>query len=499
MFLRHFGGINFPLEVLVLTDSLARTSSDAVGRRRMMLAVLIAAGALTILDVSKVGVAIPVIQTSFGDAGEVAVQLMMIGYTLAYAAFLLPSGRLGDMISRRRLFLGGLSVFVLASVVCGLAANPWWLVVGRVVQGAGAGILMPQVIGLIQRLYGVEERGRPLAALAVTTSITSALGPVLAGVIMQLAGGPDSWRWLFWVNVVVGAVLLPIAFRVVGDVRSERRRGFDGLGTGLLVAAVILTVFPLGAVSEDTGAPWWLPLPIVVGIGFGVAFVLYELRRSHGGLEPLLDLAMFRFAHFGTGLGIAGLMHASGTSSSLILTLFLQQSAGLSPLQTAITMVFTAVAVTVSASLTGRLPAARSWSLIWLGASISALTLASIAILLATVPAASMVPLCTILLFVNGIGTGMISAPNQSRTLSGVPDYRASVAGSSIQLFQRLGSAAGMAVAMIAYFGLGGGGPADVSPGASVALGLCACYLVATALLALVENRRSHLGAPMYS
>lgn len=460
---------------------------------RVVAAALITAAALTILDVSKVGVAIPVIQSSVGSGahGETAVQLMMIGYTLAYAAALLPSGRLGDMYSRKRLFVAGLAVFVTASALCSLAPTIWWLVLGRVAQGLGAGILMPQVVGLIQRLYAPEARARPLAALAVTTSITSALGPVFAGVIMELAPGDTGWRLLFWVSVAAGAAVLPFAILVVREVPSERRKGFDGPGAVLLVLSVGLTVLPLGSVSGEDGASWWMPIPVAAGLLVGLFFVLRERALLRRGREPLLDLRLFGFTHFPTGLFIAGLMHASGTSSSLIITLYLQQAVGLTPLQTALTMILTAVAVSTSASLTARLPGRQGWERIWIGALVSTAALGTLTVLLATLPPGSMPLPVAALLFVNGIGTGMITAPNQARTLSAVPEFRASIAGSSIQLAQRLGSAVGMAFALIVYYGLGNGTAAgDPSPGGTGAFALCTLFLATTMVTALGENRR---------
>lgn len=478
----------------MLTDSLLPSEQNRGNPApRGSLAILIGAAAMTILDVSKVGVALPVIQASLGAgaAGEIALQLMMVGYTVAYAVLLLPSGRLGDIVSRKTMFIAGLSAFTLASAACGLAPSAEWLVAGRILQGAGAGLLMPQVVGLIQRLYEPARRGRPLAALAVTTAITSALGPVLAGVIMQLVPGQDSWRWLFWINVVVGVALLPLAIRWIHDVPGERRPGFDVIGALLLTVAVVLTTVPVGALGEDNGPTWMTVVTIGLGVAAGGAFVVHERRRGARSREPLLDLSLFRRAGFGSGLAIAGLMHAAGTSSALITTLFLQQAVGLTPLQTALAMITSAFAVTVSSTLTGRLPVRRAWSLIWVGATVSAGALAAIAVSMATLTGIAVVLACAALLFVNGLGTGMISAPNQSRTLNAVPEYRASIAGSAIQLMQRVGSAFGMAVAMIVYFALGNASSGGSSPGGAAALALCSAFLIATMLIAILDNRPS--------
>lgn len=470
----------------------ARDHKPAAAASPAATAALITAAAMTILDVSKVGVALPVIQESFGAGatGEVALQLMMIGYTVAYAVFLLPSGRLGDIVSRKAIFLVGIAAFTLASLACALAPTPAWLVAGRVLQGAGAGILMPQVVGLIQRMFAPADRGRPLAALAVTTAITSALGPVLAGIVMELVPTADSWRWLFWINVVVGLAVIPLAWASVVDIRGERRPGYDYVGALLLAAGLALFVIPLGTVSEATGLSWASVASVASGAFVLVGFVLYERRRIRIAREPLLDLGLFRRPGFGSGLGIAAFMHATGTSSSLILTLYLQQAAGLSPLQTALAMILSAATLSVSSTMTGRLRVERAWSFIWVGASVSIVAIGGVAMTAGLAPSGVAIPLIVGLWALNGVGTGMISAPNQSRTLSRVPEYRASVAGSSIQLVQRVGSAIGMGAAMVVYFSLGNGTGSTGSPGAWAAFGMCTAFLLCTLVIAIVEQRR---------
>lgn len=454
---------------------------------------LVTAGALTILDVSKVGVALPVIQESFGDGatGQVALQLMMIGYTVAYAVLLLPSGRLGDIVSRKKVFMVGLIAFIAASALCALAPTASWLVAGRILQGAGAGVLMPQVVGLIQRLYVPADRGRPLAALAVTTAVTAAVGPVLAGLIMEAAPGDAGWRWLFWLNVIVGAALLPVAWRAVTDVSSGTRPGYDWRGALLLAVALILVIMPLGTVNSLDSISPITTISLLTGLAVGIVFVRRSRRIALAGVEPLMDLDLLRCPGFSSGLTIAGLMHACGTSSALIVTMYLQQAAGLSPLLTALTMIFSAVFVTVASTLTGRMRVQKAWSLIWVGTFVSTLAMGGVAYASGHLPTSTAVLAVAALWAINGLGTGMVSAPNQSRTLSMVPEYRASVAGSAIQLVQRVSSAVGMGLALVIYFALGNGAPGGGSPGAGAALAISTGYLAAALIMSLIERRRS--------
>lgn len=467
-------------------------SSERAPRDRpwVTFSVLAATAALTILDVSKVGVALPAIQSSTGGS-ESAIQFMLVGYTIAYALLLLPAGRLGDVVDRKRVFLVGSMVFIGASVVCALAPDAAWLVAGRLLQGAGAGILMPQVLGIIQRVFPAGQRTKPLAILAAILAVTSTFGPVIAGVVMQIVGTSDSWRALFWINVAVGAVVVPLAWRYVHEPHAEKRRGFDVVGAVLLVPAVALTIFPLSTISAESGpAPWMLGVTIA-GVIFGILFVRHELRLSRGTTQALVDPSLFRIRHLPSGLAIASLSYAAGTASALITTLTLQQAVGQTPLETALWMLPAAGAALAGSWVMARLPESKSYRLISVGALIGTISLLAIAVSI-SVASNAWLPLCICIALVgNSFGTALVGAANQARTLVDVPDFRSSVAGSLIQFSQRVGSALGMALAMILYYVL----QFAVVPwsgrqtlGPTLALGLTAVFTAAAFVIAIADR-----------
>lgn len=454
--------------------------------------VLAATAALTILDVSKVGVALPAIQQSTGGS-ESAIQFMLVGYTIAYALFLLPSGRLGDVLDRKRVFLVGSFVFIGASILCALAPDANWLVAGRLLQGAGAGILMPQVLGIIQRVFPAGERTKPLAILAAILAATSTFGPVIAGVVMQAVGSADSWRALFWINVAVGSVVVPLAWRFVHEPRTEKRRGFDAVGAALLVPAVALTIFPLSTISSTSApAPWMLGVT-AVGLLFGVLFIRHELRLSRGETQPLVDPSLFRIHHLPSGLAIAALSYAAGTASALITTLTLQQAVGQTPLETALWMLPAAGAALAGSWIMARLPESKSYRLIAIGALIGTISLLAISISISAVPAGWLPLAVCIALVGNSFGAALVGAANQARTLLDVPAFRSSIAGSLIQFSQRVGSAIGMALAMILYYVLQvvevpwSGRP---TLGPTLAIALTAVFTAAAFVIALADRDR---------
>ncbi|MDQ1083708.1 MULTISPECIES: MFS transporter [Microbacterium] len=448
-------------------------------RRRRVFVVLVAAAALTILDVSKLGIALPAIQDDMGG-DPATVQLMLVGYTLAYAVTLVPAGRIGDVLRRRTVFLVGASIFVVASIACAAAPTAELLVAGRVVEGVGAGLLMPQVLGIIQRMYPASERARPLATLAAVLTVTSLGAPVLAGVIMNLAGDALGWRLLFVVTVVAGLVVVPVAATMIVEPPSVRRAGFDAVGALLLGLGVVAAIAPLSASSGALPATPWPYAITAAGVVVLGAFMLYERLVVRRGREPLIDPRLFALPHFGAGVAVSGFMHAAATGGTLIVTIALQQVAGLSPLETALWMLPTTVASLLGAWIASR-AGATDGPLIAIGIGVSAVTLAAIGLAFGFVPAGALPVVVVALLSLSSLGAGAAAPANQARTLQFAPEHRSSVAGSLIQFSQRSGSAVGMAAALVVYYTLF----SSPTPGGQPAAGPMLALLLVSGLLAI--------------
>ncbi|SDG71729.1 MFS transporter [Microbacterium sp. 77mftsu3.1] len=471
-----------------------KVSPTTGGRSRSqwkIFVVLVGAAALTILDVSKLGVALPAIQADMGG-DPVTVQLMLVGYTLAYAATLLPAGRIGDVLPRRAVFLVGLTVFTAASVVCALAPTVEILVLARVIEGVGAGLLMPQVLGFIQRIFPAGERAKPLAALAAVTSLTSLAAPVLAGVILDAFGDRIGWRVLFFVTVIAGAILIPAAAIVVREPPAERRRGFDGVGAALLAVGVVLVIGPLSATSQSLPfAPWML---IVTGGGVMLilVFVFHERRTVRRRREALIDPTLFRLPHLSAGVLISGCMHAAATAGTLIVTIGLQQIGRLTPLDTALWMLPAAAASLLGSWFASRIDPVDG-KVVVLGGAAGAIAVAATGVAFAVAGPELLPGVVAALLCLSAFGAGLSAPANQARTLLYAPDHRSSAAGSLIQFAQRVGSAIGMAIALIIYYAFltditFAGQPAA---GPALALGVVSVFLVAAAALAAGDRARA--------
>jgi EmrB/QacA subfamily drug resistance transporter len=460
-------------------------------RRWRALWVNLAAGFMGLLDVSIVAVALPSIERSLGTSAS-GVQWVVSGYTLAFGLALVPAGRLGDALGRRRMFMIALSGFVLTSALCGAAPSLVLLIVARLVQGFAAGMLGPQNSGVIQDLFRGEERGRAFGRYGASVGLSTAVGPIVGGIILAVFGGPDGWRWIFYVNVPIGLVALALAPRLLpgrtaaqlAD-RTPIRRRLDLVGTALLGVAVLAIMLPLLEYDHFRDL-WWL---IAVGAALLVAFARWELRVARvGHRPPLLDprlLSGTRGYASGSALGLAYFVGFSGIF--IVLAMYFQLALGYTPLRSGLAVTSFAVGAAVSAFAGGAVVARWGrrltvWGLccVVVGLLVTAFVLrdhtGSAAGLLAAGP-----------LLLAGVGSGLVISPNLTLTLGDVPVRMAGAAGGALQTGQRVGSSVGTALLAGVYYTVLGLPGATAGSAIFVAL-LCAVVFVLIALvIAVVE------------
>ena len=312
-------------------------------RRWHALSVPLAAGFVSTLDAGIVSVAVPSIQRGM-DASAAEVQWVVSGYALMFGLALIPAGRVGDALGRRRMFAVALAAFVTCSAVAGAAPNPPTLIAARLGQGLAAGVLAPQNSAVIVQLFPDDERGRAFGALGAATGIAMGLGPVVGGLILALAGGADGWRWIFYVNVPIGAVVLLLAVRLVPRDGPGRPGYVDVTGAALLGGAVLCVLLPLvQAESDGISRLWWM-FPVAPALA--VAFVAWERRTARRQREPLVDLGLLaRTPGYLSGV-LVGTAYFFGFSGVwLVFSLFFQLGLGYSPLQSGLAVTPFAVGV----------------------------------------------------------------------------------------------------------------------------------------------------------
>ncbi|MFF0225859.1 MFS transporter [Streptomyces sp. NPDC004629] len=414
------------------------------------LGVTLAAGFMILLDVTIVSVALPSMQRDL-DASASAAQWVVSGYALTFALALVVAGRLGDAVGRRRIFLISLSAFVLCSAAVGAAPTMALVVVARLAQGVSAGCLAPQNSALIQQLFQGSERARAFGLFSATVGISSAVGPITGGTILTLATGTDGWRWIFYINVPVGAAALVLGWRLLPRAVPGGRTHLDLVGVSLLGGGVLALMLPL--VQADSGGIrhlWWL---FPVGTLLLAGFAWWERRCSAQGLDPLVDPRLITGVRgYAAGVLLATVYFVGFSGIWLVFALYFQDGLGYSPLESGLAVAPFAVGSAGAAVVASRLVERTGRLLTVLGLTAVAVGLGATALLLWLVPPHTAVWTLIPALLLSGIGSGFVISPNVTMTLREVPTRMAGVAGGALQTGQRLGAAVGTAVLPGLYY-----------------------------------------------
>ncbi|GAA4615623.1 MFS transporter [Saccharopolyspora hordei] len=471
------------------TKSTTPTTEPPATRWRV-LAVCLIAGFMTLLDVSIVNVALPSIQRGL-EAPAAALSWVVSGYALTFGLVLVPAGRLGDDRGRSRMFLLALAAFTAASALAGFALTPLWLVVARLLQGVAGGLLNPQVLGLMQQLFHGRERGKAFGLFGAVVGISTAIGPLLGGLIIQLAGAEHGWRWVFFVNLPIGVAAILYGWRVLPRDRTrEARRSLDLVGVLLLGGGLLCLLLPL--VEQESGrggTPWWL---LAVAGVLLAAFVAWEHWYRERGNHPLVNLRLLRIRSYSFGTSLGLLYFAGFTSIFFVLAVYFQRGLEYSALQAGLALTPFAVGSAVSSALGGRIVHRLGRHLVIIGLLAALLGLLATDLLLATHPGAMAGAVTAAPLLVAGVGSGLVISPNQTVTLSEIDAAHGGTAAGVQQTGQRIGSAVGTAAASGLFFAVlsTSGFDAAISSGLVVSVGFVAAALV-VALAEVVLARRT--------
>ncbi|WP_066366114.1 MFS transporter [Herbidospora mongoliensis] len=456
-----------------------------IPRRWRALAVCLVPAFMTLLDVSIVNVALPDIQAGIG-ASDSGLQWVVSGYALTFGLALIPGGRLGDARSRRAVFMWGIVLFTIASAACGAAQSEWWLITARLVQGMAGALMMPQVSGYIQEMFQGSERGRAFGYLGAVIGLSTAVGPLLGGVLIQIFGEQNGWRWVFYVNLPIGLLSLPFALRLLpaGNRARTLKPGFDPVGILLLAAGLMLVLLPFLQDQLWPGPEKWLLIP--AGMVVLAGFVWWELRAVRR-IEPLVHMDLFRSRSFTLG-GLIGVLYFAGfTAIFFVFTLFLQNGLHYSALAAGLASVPFAIGSGIASGFGGRLVGRWGRAMVAWGLFIVAVGFLATMLAVHQVPGRHAGWAAAGPLLLSGIGSGLVISPNQTLTLSSVPVRRAGSAGGVLQTWQRIGSAAGIAAVGAVYFSHLDVSHGDWAASFQVAMLTSAAFVVAALLVALYD------------
>jgi MFS family permease len=433
-----------------------RARAGRPGRPGVLLAIVLVAQFMALLDASIVNVGIPAIQASLHASGA-SLQLVVAGYTVAYAVLLVTGARLGDILGHRRMFLAGLVIFTLSSLGCGLAPAASSLIALRFVQGVGAAAMIPQVLSLIQRTYQGAARIRAMSIYSAVLAGGAVVGQVAGGLLISADLFGSSWRPIFLVNVPIGVVLLAAGARLLPAGRAGAGRGLDLAGLATLSPAVLAFVLPLVLGQSEHWPAWgWASLGASAFLMAGVALV--QRRAAAAGRSPIVPGRVLRPPGMATAIAALFVAMTVFGGYFFAFALHLQGGLGESALRAGLTFAPAAATFALVSLNWRRLPGHVHEGLIIAGFTAVTAALLGLAALLRGGGDGGAVTYLLAALF--GAGMAAAYSPLMARTLLRVPVADAADATGVIVTVVQLALVVGVATFGTVYLNLAGRLPA---------------------------------------
>jgi len=473
----------------------------------LALAVLLAGFFMALLDATIVNVALPSIKSSL-NATESTLSWIISGYALTFGLALIPAGRLGDRLGHKWVYIVGVGLFTLASAYCGFAQNDFDIVVGRILQGLAGGIFVPAVGSFIQLLFKGRERGKAFAIMGSVIGVSSALGQITGGVLIQIFGAEEGWRWVFFVNLPIGIATVLFAIRLLpsGDAHADRTNRMDWLGVAILSASISAILIPLIQGQQD-GWPLYTWISLAAGLLGLVVFGAWQVAFTKRGGSALVPPKLFKHADFTFGTILALVYFAGFTSIFFTLSLLWQGGLQHSALESGLLTLPFAIGTAIFSSQSSKWAAKLGRTVLIIGAIAVAVGLGVTWVILQNV---SILDLNSWILlpglFLAGAGNGCFLAPNVQFIVATVENSEAGSASGVVQTMQRLGTAIGVAVVGSILFNA-----IHIAPQQNMALfqaqfktgasnGMLMSFILAVAAVGLVfslpKRVQQHGGAP---
>ncbi|HEY1853793.1 MAG TPA: MFS transporter [Solirubrobacterales bacterium] len=463
---------------------------SARDKRWIALILLCTAQFVVVLDASIVNVALPTIQKAL-DFSESSLAWVVNAYVLTFGGFLLLGGRLADLLGRRRIFMGGLVLFAVASLAGGLAATSGQLIAARAVQGLGAAILSPAALSIVATTFkDGAERNKALGIWRAVAGSGGAAGVLLGGVHTEGLG----WEWVLWVNVPIGILAAAIAPSLIAETRDESEvRHFDVLGAIAITLGLSALVFALLDAEE---AGWGSAQTILTLVGSGIALALFVAveRRSRA---PLVPFSIFRVRTI-TGANVAALLlGASLFAMFFFISLYMQQVLGYGPLEAGLSYLPLAAGIIVSAGIASSLVTRVGFKPI-LALGMGLVTIGLLWFSQISTDGTFLGDLLGPSLFA-AVGLGFAFVPVTIAAVSGVEDREQGLASGLINTSQQVGGALGLAILSAIANGIinGSHDPAKLTEGFQAAFlvgaGFAVLGLIATLVLIRSSDSRAHV------
>ena len=415
-------------------------------RLRIILAIVLLADVLDLMDSTITNIAAPTIVRDIGG-GESLIKWLGAGYALAMGVLLVVGGRLGDRYGQRRMFLIGIAGFTLASLWCGLSVDPAMLIAGRLVQGGFGALLIPQGIGILLGTFSREQLPRVFSAFGPVMGASAVLGPIIAGFLISANIAGLTWRPIFLINIVLGTTGFIAALRLLPDDGPASAVPIDGLGSGLLGASMLALIY--GLIEGSTAG--WTAVPVLC-LAAGAALLAGFGARQRLAAEPLILPSLLANRGFTAGLLLGLAFFAAVNGLAYVISLFFQTALGLGPSAAALALSPLMAGIIVSSIVCRPLVTKLGRALVVIGLGI---TLAGAAGLWATVLAegtgVSVWALAPSIL-VLGTGMGACFSSIYDVAIGDVAPAEAGSASGALSAVQQLAAAIGSAVVTTVYF-----------------------------------------------
>ena len=446
----------------------------------LVLAVVFIAEIMDLLDSSVANLAGPSIRADLGG-GPMTLQWVLTAYTAAFALGLVTSGRLGDLLGRRRLFLLGLTGFTLASLACGLAPDPGLLIGARLLQGLFGSVMIPQGMALVKVVFPPQHLRKALMPFGPIMGLATVAGPILAGWLLQLNLFDSQWRSIFLINIPFGVVAAVLGRRVLPHRSGEDPNArLDLTGVGLLTAGSALLIVPL-IQGRELGWPAWTYLTMAASV---VAFALF-VASEHRSPHPVITPSLFHRRGFVVGLLIVGGFYASLSAFVLVINLLLQLGLHWTPLRTGLTLIPWALGTAIAVLLAGAVLAERlGRATLRIGLSIAIVGLLALWWSVAHWNTGLTVWQLAPSLFLTGFGAGLMFVPLFDFVLGDAGTEEVGTGAGMLNAVQQFAGALGVAALGTVFFTRAAhGGTHSYVQAAELVFGICAALYLLTLLL----------------
>lgn len=415
---------------------------NEIKNKWLELIIVLSAPLLSVIDVFIINIAIPSIKTGV-HATDAEVQLVIAGYLLGYAAFLITGGRAGDHFGRKKVFFWGMFAFTIASCLCGLSMTPFQLNLTRFLQGLSASFMVPQTIAFIQILFtDKKERAKAVGLFGITLGIAAIIGQVLGGYLSDTHWAIAGWRLIFFINLPIGMVTLWATHRYVTETKGNHGSKFDYVGVLILTLALVCLIYPLTQ-GREAGWPWWSILMIILSLVLFVYFMYDQKKKLLTNKNPLIDVRLFEIKDFNIGL-IAVLFHFMLHTSYLLLSaVYLQNGLKISALLSGLYFVFPGILFIFSSLIASKLIVRFGKKVLQVGVILLAISfLLQVQLWKPGVDRWIIV----VLMGIWGLGNGLVLPSLLNIVLKSVPAEHAGAAAGIYSTFQQTASALGISI-----------------------------------------------------